>query len=81
MATYSPILGKALAASRLMNSARRPGKRNLEKLYAAGRQITAAISVTTGAVMKLYRTAEPTSPLVKTHSHHFSEADWGMMLG
>ena len=53
MATYSPILGKALAASRLMNSARRPGKRNREKLYAAGRQITAAISVTTGAVMKL----------------------------
>src|ERR1700686_3542172 len=81
IATSRPILGKAFAANRLMKSARRPGKRNREKLYAAGRQITAAISVTTGAVIKLYRTAEPTSPLVKTHSHHLNEADWGITFG
>src|SRR3954453_3406639 len=64
-----------------MKSVRRPGKRKREKLYAPGRQITAASTVTTGAVRKLYRTADPPSPLVKTHSHHFKEYDCGNTLG
>jgi hypothetical protein len=42
-----------LAPSKLMNSVRRSGNRKRENAYAAGRQIAAEISVTTGAVIKL----------------------------
>ena len=78
---YRPIFGNAFVANSETSRTRRPGKLKRENAYAAGRQMTADATVTTGANSKLSRIEWPRFLSSNTERHHCSVHSLGRSCG